>query len=148
MAPIKYTTMPPIKAGEQMDLFQQQSLSAITSMAQASSTATEFGYPQIAQAAERVQFTFINKIYNTTVNIISRETEDELKGRVTDLQNTTAEQLPTQQQAEPRTQTFKCLKDFEDCKARNPDGYKMCYAALVACVGANVAQAITGGGGD
>jgi hypothetical protein len=80
MAPIKYTTMPPIKAGEQMDLFQQQSLSAITSMAQASSTATEFGYPQIAQAAERVQFTFINKIYNTTVNIISRETEDELKG--------------------------------------------------------------------
>ena len=137
-----------IYAGKQLDLFKEQSVTAITSMATLSSTATEFGYPKIAQAAERVTYTFITEIYhNTTINI-SESTGRDLEARVTALEKTVAEELPRKPaDPEPRTHEFRCLKDFEDCKRRNPDGHKLCYAMLVACVGTNAAKALTGGGG-
>src|SRR5262249_47952154 len=102
MAMKSKTGAPPFKVSHQLDLFQQQSLTAIGSLSVAASTAIELGYSQIAQATERVKYVFITEVYNKTVNVISEATEKNLAARVATLESIVAEQL--QPQTEPRTQ--------------------------------------------
>jgi hypothetical protein len=129
----------------QFDLFKEESLTAVTSLATASSTATEFGHHQLAQATEGVQYVFIKEFYNApNFDAITQSAKDKLSARVQVVEAQVTELQ--QQRQEPTTRSGRCQKEFEACRARGADGAHQgsCWISYMICLGQHVTKAAVG----
>lgn len=132
--PIKFETgAPKVTAADE---FKEQSLTAITSLASASSTATEFGHANVAQAGERVQYMIFQIYQAPSPDAVPAATFEELKIRVAVLEDQIAKDKS------PSTKAFRCQKDFEECRARSPDKVQQmsCWMSYLACLGEHVTK--------
>lgn len=118
------------------DEFKKANVTAVTSLAAATSSATEFGFTQVAQAGEKVQYVLI-KIFQAAPapEAIAQQDVQKFQERVRELERQIAD-LPA-----ARTESFRCQQDFEECVARarkNGTSQVTCWVSYAACLGAQL----------
>jgi hypothetical protein len=120
----------PPKVLAQLDLFKEESVSAINSLSVASSTATQFGHAAVAQSIDMVKNQMFVIYQSPDAEQVARRDFEALEAKVTEMQ------AKIQARGIPLTESFRCQTDYSSCMslATTWGQRVVCRVTFVACL--------------